>query len=163
MLDFDSHQWFLDVCLIFKVVNSQDYYRTSSKSSRVNIWALNGGDCNVQRRSTRFSHMVAIIRETQWTRGTPLPAHVRNCDNYTSFKKKNKKPWNSENQADLLSWLTCLSFLFLVYWPLTFMWFWTYFLCKMSTCFIHLLWCIVCMYFCDTWLRTRHETMQNVD
>lgn len=23
MLDFDSHQWFLDVCLVFKVVNGQ--------------------------------------------------------------------------------------------------------------------------------------------
>ena len=68
ILEFDSYQLFLDVCLIFKVLNGlappllQAFIKT--KYSRVNTRALSRGDCDKQRRRTKFCQMVASIRGT---------------------------------------------------------------------------------------------------
>ena len=88
-MDFDSFQLFLDVGLIFKVLNGlappplQNFIK--KKSSTINTRALTRGDCEIQRRKTKFGQMVVSIRGTQsWN---ILPSHVRDCATYTTFKK----------------------------------------------------------------------------
>ncbi|OON91327.1 MAG: hypothetical protein ATN33_01430 [Epulopiscium sp. Nele67-Bin001] len=99
ILDLDSYQFFLDVCLVYKVLNGlappplQEFIK--KKSSRANTRALSRGDCYVQRRRTKFGQMVVSIRGVQsWN---SLPAHVRSCHNYTTFKKTLKQ-WLVTNQ-----------------------------------------------------------------
>ena len=100
ILDFDSYQLFLDVCLTFKVLNGlappplQDFIK--KKSSRVNTRALAKGDYEVKWRRTKFNQMVVSIRGTQsWN---TLPAHIRLCDNISTFKMTLKQ-WLKTNQT----------------------------------------------------------------
>ena len=101
ILDLDSYQIFMDVCLIFKVLNAlappplNTFIQRKNNEGR-RTRALTRGDCNVPRRRTKFCQMVSSVRGTQsWNK---LPPHIRNCDNYLVFKK-HLKHWLKTNQS----------------------------------------------------------------
>uniref|UniRef100_A0A3P9IXE9 Reverse transcriptase domain-containing protein n=1 Tax=Oryzias latipes TaxID=8090 RepID=A0A3P9IXE9_ORYLA len=101
IMDFESYKMCMDACLIFKVLNGlapPPLLDFLSKKINVGIGtrALTRGDCNVQRRRTKFSQTVVSIRGTQlWN---TLPQHIRNWENYPTFQTALKQ-WLKTNQS----------------------------------------------------------------
>jgi len=95
ILDLDSHQTFMDACLIYKILNASappplnEFIQKKNNEGRTTR-AQTRGDCNVPRRRTKFCQMVLSVRGTHsWNK---LPLYIRNCNNYILFKK-NLKHW----------------------------------------------------------------------
>lgn len=103
MLDFENYQLFLEACLIFKSFKwacpppppLMNFIHRKNKVG-VDIRASTRGDCEVQRRKTKFSQMVVSIRDTKFW--NTLPDHVITYENYTGFKTVLKQ-WLNTNHS----------------------------------------------------------------
>ena len=101
LFSFDSFKCFMDVCLIFKVLNGlappplKAFIKRTDSGERTTR-ATTRGDCEVPFRQSAFGKMALSVRASHhWN---SLPGEIRETSNYLTFKF-NLKRWLKNNQS----------------------------------------------------------------